>query len=318
MIKKIEITTLNELFEIKNLLGRNFIYRGHAKGWPLKSTLERLVDIYNPVLLNSTKEFNTIKSFQYRAKNYLSHIPRDDDFFEWLTLLQHHGGATRMVDFTFSFYIAIFFATDNFNDFLKDKNEIIPCIWCINYRKLRKGLPEQLKNNIDKKQKEFSAEYPEKRLFNEYMQEQAIKNELAILPLSPFTFDKKDNSYEFFYENKYSYIIPIVPNNQFPRLAAQRGLFLVPLDITESFEKCLFNNFNINEEQEIILSPEEAQKNSNEIQNSNIIKITLANDKNLFLDILRNLRDMNLTAEYLFPGLDGLAKSSRFTYIINQ
>ena len=60
------------------------------------------------------------------------------------------------------------------------------------------------------------------------------------------------------------------------------------------------------------------KQNFAEIQNENILKISISNDKVFIKDILRNLRDMNMTAEYLFPGIDGLAKSSRFSYIINQ
>jgi len=316
MITNIEITNIEELFGIKHILGRHFIYRGHAAiDWPLSSTLERLVDIKSDELI-LLKEFGALTSFKNRSKNYLSHIPDDFDFFEWMTLIQHHGGATRMLDFTFSFYIALYFAIEDFNDLIEVEKKIQPCIWCINIKNLRNGLPEELKIDIDKKGRIYSSEYAEKTLFNAYMYEQAKKAALLNLPLCPNRIEETNE--EYFYANKYSYVIPIVPNNQFPRLAAQRGLFLVPLDITESFKKCLLNNYNIIDDQEIKVTPFYAQQNINEIKNSNIIKITFLNEKEFFLNIFRNLRDMNLTAEYLFPGIDGLAKSSRFTYIINQ
>lgn len=316
MITKIEITSLKELFAIKNLLGSDFIYRGHADDdWPLSSTLERIVENKTNKLILA-KELATISSFKYRAKNYLSHIPDDYDFFEWMTLIQHHGGATRMLDFTISFYIALFFAIEDFNGSIEESEKFHPCIWCINYDNLRTGLPEKLKIDIDKKQRMFSFEYAEKTLFNAYMLEQGKRDALSNLPLCKSQIESIDE--EYLYDNKYSYILPIVPNNQFPRLAAQRGLFLVPLDITNSFKSCLFNNFNMNDDHETIVATEYALQNPDVIHHTNIIKITFINDKDLFLDILRNLKDMNLTAEYLYPGLDGLAKSSRFTYIINQ
>jgi hypothetical protein len=39
-------------------------------------------------------------------------IPEEDNYFEWLALMQHHGAPTRLLDFTWSPYVAAFFALE--------------------------------------------------------------------------------------------------------------------------------------------------------------------------------------------------------------
>ena len=53
-----------------------------------------------------------LEEFKSRAHQYLpaNAIPSSD--FEWLALMQHHLGQTRLLDWTFSPYVAAFFALD--------------------------------------------------------------------------------------------------------------------------------------------------------------------------------------------------------------
>ena len=90
-------------------VGENVIYRGHANySWELKPSIGRHYEgQWSDVL---EKEFKAIEEFKKRSIPYLKHPPNSD--IEWLCLMQHHGCATRLLDFTTNPLIALFFASD--------------------------------------------------------------------------------------------------------------------------------------------------------------------------------------------------------------
>ncbi len=73
--------------------------------WLLRTSLERLdaPPIYEA-------ERYLVSTFQRRAHHYISDPPDIDDELEWLALMQHHGAPTRLLDWTKSPYVALFFA----------------------------------------------------------------------------------------------------------------------------------------------------------------------------------------------------------------
>lgn len=73
-------------------------------------------------------------------KKYALHnVAERDSFWYWLSLAQHHGLPTRLMDWTFSPYVALHFVTANTN--LYDRDGVI---WCLDYRKAHQQLPVSL------------------------------------------------------------------------------------------------------------------------------------------------------------------------------
>jgi hypothetical protein len=70
--------------------------------------------------------------FESRAHHYIAKELLPSSKLGWLSLMQHYGCPTRLLDFTYSPYIALFFAQDGFE--LTLNNDM--CIWALNKRHL--------------------------------------------------------------------------------------------------------------------------------------------------------------------------------------
>jgi FRG domain-containing protein len=101
-------STLEELdaFEKKH---RGWFFRGEQDPeWTLKTTLERASERLG--LPAAVYEKKIEEAFRRSAHSYLHRVPNEHDQLEWLALMQHYGAPTRLLDFTRSFWIALFFA----------------------------------------------------------------------------------------------------------------------------------------------------------------------------------------------------------------
>jgi hypothetical protein len=59
------------------------------------------------------QESRILRIFKRKAHLFLSQPPADEDAFEWLSIMQHHGAPTRLVDFTWSPHVAAFFSLEH-------------------------------------------------------------------------------------------------------------------------------------------------------------------------------------------------------------
>ncbi len=119
MIKNIEIESSQTLIHKLNELPNHFIYRGHSDAeWKLESTLERILgQKWSAENARAFEEYS-LNAFtsKYHIYNSSEHAPNSK--LSWLSVMQHYGVPTRLLDFTESPYVALYFALETYNPLL--------------------------------------------------------------------------------------------------------------------------------------------------------------------------------------------------------
>lgn len=124
----------------------SYIYRGmNDISQTLNTSLQRLGGDYP-------------KLERHLLRNFKKYAHRDaapgNSIWNWLAVAQHHGLPTRLLDWTYSPYVALHFATNELEHYHQDA-----VIWALNYVALNQFLPAQLKKIIEKEASNtFTAE----------------------------------------------------------------------------------------------------------------------------------------------------------------
>lgn len=197
-----------------------WVFRGQTSDWPLSTSLERACDYANVALKNRPKiECRMIRNFRRSYSGY-DHDKVLNDILYCVALMQHYGAPSRLLDFTYSPWIAAHNALEKQpNSKGKDAN----VIWCL---------------NGDWCYKESKAVVGDDKLIDDRNSDKFRNDE---------SFKKlylQDKPKEFvFLEN------PFLLNT---RLITQQGLFLCPGDISKKFEDNLGNMHGCHNKRAII------------------------------------------------------------------
>lgn len=185
-------------------------FRGGLAHWSLKTSIERAANAMNiPIDKLPEIERRVIGEFKRTYPVELKATsPSDKDDLAWLALMQHHGAPTRLLDWTYSPFVAAYFALEALlSDPVDDRHQ--GTIWAISSQLLEVPdlFPLALKSDVQEFTHTRSGEIF-RRLFLEMNPPLRL-----VAAVNPFALNQ--------------------------RLVIQQGVFLCPGDGFVSFEENL-------------------------------------------------------------------------------
>ena len=141
------VQSLHEYIEkVMDLTYQNekpYWYRGHGVAdWPLIPGIQRSLKEMETLDEFYQKERYSTNNFQCYASSFLQNKPAMGDFSAWLTIMQHYGVRTRLLDWSRSPLYALYFATQNFEKY-KEKDA---CVWLLDTHVLSEYVHLEKKN----------------------------------------------------------------------------------------------------------------------------------------------------------------------------
>jgi FRG domain len=196
--------TVNSWNEIHGHVKDNWLYRGHRHfHWNLETSLERYCKRQN-VASNDIPRLERliIREFKRAYHEFGAQSPANDAHMEWLALMQHHGAPTRILDFTYSLYVAAYFALEDASG--------DAAVWAINplwaADQSSAAALAARKAGADRIGRRWHSTQDEAVFESLFMSPPYVR---MVCPLNPFLLND--------------------------RLRSQLGAFLVPGDVTSSF-----------------------------------------------------------------------------------
>jgi len=276
-------------------MSTGWIFRGQTNSeWGLSSSLERIlgqiindntIKIIDRQNIVNAREKIILQEFKRRVHHYISSPPHNDNSLEWLALIQHYGGATRLLDFSHSFYIGAFFAVEDNKPEYENS-----AIWAISLTNINKIIEQK----IDDKYKNWITHNTNK----EHIQ------------LSQVLFDNGTSN---------NFVFGVEPERMNERLAIQQGLFLFPANVGASFEENLAGIFgakaDVFHNTPAATYQAEAQTEMMKAFLPHIVVLKIIVPQYLREEILKDLWSMNVSSATLFPGIDGFTRSLNYHLI---
>lgn len=219
------INDWNSLMKAQNVFRHaekkeEWVFRGLSDGNNcLETTLERVVNEFSvPSDKIPDLEVKLILEFMRRYHLYaVEPPPRKGDTLDWLALMRHHGAPSRLLDFTFSFLVATYFALER-----PPKPKGTPTIWAINKSWLTKEVDNIVKDHGNTIASQFDQ-------YKRYRDGNAFRK-------------------VFFADKPPTLVSSVSPFRLNQRQTIQQGIFLCPCNVAKTFKENLeaMNNHSEN------------------------------------------------------------------------
>ena len=228
------ITNFLKFIEELNSQQNNFIYRGHGKKeWLLSTTWNRYRSQFSDI--NMTE---TLSNFEKNlARGGIFPFQKEKSKYKWLELARHYGIPTPLIDFSYSPYVALFFACSEISNTFEKNYAVLYALDITNFSvalsnffcekyKINEVMFEKIRENF------FSGKYVrfyddnywrELKRISDITNKDEQLQEMENSEIINFPIDNNDNI-EYFPENEL-FFIPH-PSSFNKRMIKQHGCFL--------------------------------------------------------------------------------------------
>ena len=162
-----------------------FAFRGLSDStYRLETTLMRLGGKYAELERHMLRNFK-----KYAHRNVVEH----DSLWHWLSVAQHYGLPTRVLDWTYSPFIAMHFATANIEKF-----DLDGVIWAVDYVKAHKLLPPKLRTWVEREGANVLTVELLSEVVNSLQELDSLDSEKVVIFFEPPSIDDRIvNQYAF-------------------------------------------------------------------------------------------------------------------------
>jgi hypothetical protein len=157
-----------------------FVYRGMGNANnELRTSLTRLAEGTDVARL----EGHLLRNFKKYAR---ADSAAGNSIWNWLALAAHHGLPTRLLDWTYSPFVALHFATSDLSQYHRDA-----VVWCVDHGETNRRLPKQLRKVLDEEGSSVFSVDMLNAVAQSLQELEALSDESFIVFLEPPSLDDR-------------------------------------------------------------------------------------------------------------------------------